>query len=173
MSNLRAKISRATNKKVPVLALVVVAMLGMVAGVLATNLVVTTTSSTGETGTYHTNSNSMTITDDGLGVVANSASPAVLTATFPATGSNANVTTVLTAGHWFDKVTFVDTVAGSTAHTATITVRNGTGPNGAPLAAPTFTLTDPTSASTGTITAYVDLGTNTLNSPITVYVNVS
>ena len=172
MSKLRAKISELTNKKVPVLALVVVAMLGMVAGVLAANLVVTSTSSTGEIGTYHTNTGTMTVTDNGLGVVANTAA-ASLAATFPATGSNANVTNALTAGHWFDKVTFVDTAFGTTVHSATITVRNGTGPNGLPLAAPTFTLTDPAAASTGTITAYVDLGTNTLTSPITVYVNIS
>jgi len=173
MSKIRAKISQLTNKKVPVLALVVVAMLGMVAGVLAANLVVTSTSSTGEIGTYHTNTGTMTVTDNGLGVVANTAA-ASLAATFPATGSNANVTNALTAGHWFDKVTFVDTApTDSTAHSATITVRNGTGPNGSPLAAPTFTLTGPTTASSGTITAYVDLGTNTLTSPITVYVNIS
>src|SRR6266567_4522344 len=100
MSNLRAKISKATNKKVPVLALVVVAMLGMVAGVLAANLTVTPTSNTGEVGTYHTSTGTMTIADNGLGVVANSggASPS---ATFPANGNN-NANNALTAGDWFD-----------------------------------------------------------------------
>jgi hypothetical protein len=173
MSSLRVRLSQLTNKKVPALALVVVAMLGMVAGVLAANLVVTSTSSTGEIGTYHTNGNTMTVTDNGLGVVANTAG-AVLTNTFPPSGSNVNVTNALVAGHWFEKVTFVDTATDSAAHSATVTVRNGTGPNGLPLAAPTFTLTGPGgTGSTGTITAYVDLGTNTLTSPITVYVNVS
>src|SRR2546427_7980988 len=52
--SLRAKVSQVTTKKVPVLALVVVAMFGMVAGVLAANLAETTTSNTGEIGTYHT-----------------------------------------------------------------------------------------------------------------------
>ena len=66
MSSLRAKISQVTNKKVPVLALVVVAMFGMVAGVLAANLAVTTTSNTGEIGTYHTSSGTMTVVDNGL-----------------------------------------------------------------------------------------------------------
>src|SRR5947207_3657546 len=61
MSSLRAKISQVTTKKVPVLALVVVAMFGMVAGVLAANLAVTPTSNTGEIGTYHTSSGTMTV----------------------------------------------------------------------------------------------------------------
>src|SRR2546422_5646238 len=130
MSNLRAKISQLTNKKVPVLALVVVAMLGMVAGVLAANLTVTPTSNTGEIGTYHTSSGSMTIVDDGLGVVANSAI-ASASATFPSSTNNNNVNNALTAGDWFDKVTFTDTAAAdSSAHTATVTIRNGSGPAG-------------------------------------------
>src|SRR5712692_2167853 len=126
MSSLRAKISKATSKKVPILALVVVAMLGMVAGVLAANLAVTPTSNTGEIGTYHTSTGTMTITDNGLGVVANSGGAAA-TATFPANGLNTNVNNVLVGGDWFDKITFTDTATDSTAHTATVTIRNGTG----------------------------------------------
>src|SRR5713101_3551294 len=121
MSNLRAKISQATNKKVPILALVVVAMFGMVAGVLAANLAVTSTSNTGEIGTYHTSTGTMTVTDNGLGVVANNATASAST-TFPANGLNNNVNNDLTAGHWFDKVTFVDTSTDATAHTATVTI---------------------------------------------------
>src|SRR6266516_1004552 len=109
MSNLRAKISKATTKKVPVLALVVVAMLGMVAGVLAANLTVTLTASTGEIGTYHTSTGSMTVTDNGLGAVANTGG-AVATATFPTCGINTNVNHALTAGHRFDQITFTDTL---------------------------------------------------------------
>src|SRR6266567_915354 len=105
MSNLRAKLSRATNKKVPILALVVVAMFGMVAGVLAATIVVTPVSNTGELGTLHTNSGTMTVADDGLGVVSNAAA-AVTSATFPASGNNNSVNNVLVAGHWFDQVTF-------------------------------------------------------------------
>jgi hypothetical protein len=172
MSNLRAKISRATSKKVPVLALVVVAMFGMVAGVLAANLAVTSTSNTGEIGTYHTSSGTMTITDNGLGVVANTAA-ASSSATFPANGLNNNVNNALTAGHWFDQVTFTDTATDSTAHTATVTIRNGTGPAGTLLVAATFTLTGPGASSTGTITAYVDTGATSLTSPVTVYVTIS
>src|SRR5712692_9542783 len=102
MTNFRLKLSQLTAKKVPALALVAVAMLGMVAGVLAANLAITSTTNTGEIGTYHTSSGTMTIVDDGLGVVANNAA-ASTTATFPATGNNLNVTNALTGGHWFDK----------------------------------------------------------------------
>src|SRR2546425_172802 len=107
MSNLRVKISQAANKKVPALSLVVVAMLGMVGGVLAANLAITTISSSGEIGTLHTNSDKMTVVDNGLGVVANNTN-SVLTATFPANGLNLNITNGATAGHWFDKITFTD-----------------------------------------------------------------
>jgi hypothetical protein len=172
MSNLRVKISQLANKKVSVLALVAVAMFGMVGGVLAANLAVTQTSNSGEIGTYHTSSGSITITDNGLGVVANTA-VASTSATFPATGSNVNVNNALTAGHWFDQVTFVDTLTDTTAHTATITIRNGAGPSGSLLATATFTLTGPGAASTGTITAYVDTTATSLTSPVTVYIAIT
>lgn len=171
MSTLRIRISRLTNKKVPALALVVVAMLGMVAGVLAANLTVTPTANTGEIGTYHTSTGTMTVTDNGLGVVANTAS-AVASATFPTSGNN-NVNNALTAGHWFDQITFTDTLTDSTAHTATVTIRNGTGSAGTLLVTSTFTLTGPGASSTGTITAYVDTGTTSLTSPVTVYVTIT
>ena len=172
MSNLRAKISKATSKKVPVLALVVVAMFGMVAGVLAANLTVAQTNNTGEIGTYHTSTGTMTVTDNGLGVVANSAS-AALSATFPASGNNNNANNALTAGHWFDQITFTDSLTDSTAHTATVTIRNGTGPAGTILVTATFTLTGPGASSTGTITAYVDTGATSITSPVTVYVTIT
>jgi hypothetical protein len=172
MSNLRAKISQATNKKVPILALVVVAMFGMVAGVLAANLAVTSTTNTGEVGTYHTSTGTMTITDNGLGVVANSAA-ASSTATFPANTLNTNVNNVLVGGDWFDKITFTDTATDGTAHTATVTIRNGAGAAGTLLVTATFTLTGPGASSTGTITAYVDTTATTLTSPVTVYVSLT
>jgi hypothetical protein len=172
MSNLRAKISRATNKKVPMLALVVVAMLGMVAGVLAATIVVTPVSNTGELGTIHTNSGTMTVTDNGLGVAANTVTAAT-SATFPASGNNNNVNNALVAGHWFDQITFTDTLTDNTAHTATVTIRNGTGASGTLLVTATFTLTGPNASSTGTITAYVDTGATSLTSPVTVYVTIT
>src|SRR5207245_10400634 len=171
MSNLRVKISQLTNKKVPVLALAVVAMLGMVAGVLAANLTVTPTTNTGEIGTYHTSTGTMTIVDDGLGVVANSAA-ASASSTFPTSCNNNNANNALTAGDWFDKVTFTDTAADSTAHTATVTIRNGSGPAGTLIISTSFTLTGPGAASTGTITSYVDTGVASLTSPVTVYITI-
>lgn len=172
MSNLRAKLSRIATKKVPVLALVVVAMFGMVAGVLAANLTVNQTSNTGEIGTYHTSSGTMTIADNGLGVVANTA-VASSSATFPSSGNSNSVNNALTAGHWFEQVTFTDTATDSSAHTATVTVRNGTGSAGSFLVTATFTLTGPGASSTGTIVAFVDTGVTSLTSPITVYVSVT
>ncbi len=172
MSNLRAKLSRATNKKVPILALVVVAMFGMVAGVLAATIVVTPVSNTGELGTLHTNSGTMTVADDGLGVVSNAAA-AVTSATFPASGNNNSVNNVLVAGHWFDQITFTDTLTDNTAHTATVTIRHGTGPSGTLLVTATFTLTGPNASSNGTITAYVDTGVASLTSPVTVYISIT
>jgi len=173
MSNLRAKISKAANKKVPVLALVVVAMFGMVAGVLAANLAVNPTSNTGEIGTYHTSTGTMAITDNGLGVVANGGA-ASTSATFPANGLNTNVNNLLIAGDWFEKVTFTDNAATDTsAHTATVTIRNGTGIAGTPVVSTSFTLTGPGATSTGTITAYVDTGVTALTSPVTVYVTIT
>jgi len=172
MSSLRAKISQVTTKKVPVLALVVVAMFGMVAGVLAANMAVTPISNTGEIGTYHTSSGTMTVVDNGLGVVANTAA-ASTAATFPASGNNNVVNNALTAGHWFDEITFTDTATDSTAHTATVVIRQGTGPAGTLVVSTSFTLTGPGASSTGTITAYVDTGQTSLTSPVTVYINIS
>ena len=172
MSNLRANLSKLATKKVPVLALVVVAMFGMVAGVLAANLTVNQTSNTGEIGTYHTSSGIMTIVDNGLGVVANSA-VASSSATFPASGNSNSVNDALTAGPWFEQVTFTDTATDSSAHTATITIRDGTGNAGTLLVTATFTVTGPGASSTGTIVAYVDTGVTSLTSPITVYVSIT
>jgi hypothetical protein len=114
----------------------------------------------------------MTITDNGLGVVANTGAAAAA-ATFPANGLNNNVNNALTGGDWFDKITFTDTATDSTAHTATVTIRNGTGTTGSLVATATFTLTGPGASSTGTVTAYIDTGVTALTSPVTVYVTIS
>ncbi len=171
MSSLRAKISKATSKKVPILALVVVALLGMVAGVLAASIIVTPVANSGEIGTLHTNSGTITVVDNGLGVVASSNSTASGTTTFPATG-NRNVNNILVAGHWFDQITFTDTATDTSGHVATITIRNGSGPEGALVVSTSFTLTG-AGAPSGTITAYVDTGTATLTSPVTTYVAIT
>ncbi len=170
MSNLRLKIGHLNSKKVPALSLVLVATLGMVVGVLAANLQVGQTINKGEIGTYHASTGSITVTDNGLGVVANTA-VAAATATFPSTGNN-NVNNALTAGDWFDQVVFNNTATDTLAHTAKVTISNGTGPSGTLLVTATFTLTGG-GATTGIITSYVDTGVQSLTSPVTVYVSIT
>src|SRR5262245_54273470 len=108
MTNLQFKISRIANTKVPALALVVVAMLGMMAGVLAANLAVNQTTNTGEVGTLHTSSGAFSITDTGLAVVANAASTNA-TSNITIAGTGIALNNALIAGHWMDILTFVMT----------------------------------------------------------------
>src|SRR5256712_10984554 len=147
MSSLRVRIPQVTNKKFQIFALAVVAVIEMVAGVPAANLAITPTTNTGEIGTYHTSTGTMTIVDDGLGVVANSGA-ASAAATFPANGLNNNVNNALTGGDWFDKITFTDTATDSTAHTATVSIRNEASKTGSLVVSTTFTLTGPGPSST-------------------------
>jgi hypothetical protein len=172
MSNLRLKISQLTNKKVPVLALVVVAMLGMVAGVLAATMVVTQTNYTGESGTYHNTTGTFSVVDNGLAVVANTiANNASTTVTF-STSTQQLYVNGITAGHWMDSLVFTPpATAGS--HVVTITVRSGTGALGPTTLASITTGTWTTNANTGAVTVYVDLTTFTLTAPVTIYVNVT
>src|SRR5205809_7084200 len=74
MSSIRVILSRITTKKVPALTLVVVGIVGMVAGVLAATITLNQTLYNGEVGTYHNNTGVFTVTDNGLTVVANAAS---------------------------------------------------------------------------------------------------
>jgi hypothetical protein len=175
MSNLKARLSQLTTRKVPALALVVCAMLGMVTGVLAANFAVSQTSTTGEIGTYHTSSGTFTVTDTGLFVVANTASTNATTAiTIAGTGIALN--NALTAGNWMDVVTFVMSTPSATGspHTATLTFRNGSGPKGTTLGSAITSGTWTTStSSTGTVTFYVDLGTQSLTSPVTAYISIT
>ena len=71
MTSIRVLLSRITTKKVPALALVVVGLMGMVAGVLAAVITVTPNNFTGEVGTVHTNTGTMTVADNGLSIVSN------------------------------------------------------------------------------------------------------
>src|SRR5260370_40178304 len=97
MSSIRVAISRITTKKVPALTLVVVAIIGMGAGVLAATITLNQAVYTGEVGTYHNNSGAFTVTDTGLSPVANSASTNAISAIqIPGTGIALN--SVLTAG---------------------------------------------------------------------------
>ncbi len=172
MSSIRVILSRITTKKVPALTLVVVGIVGMVAGVLAATITLNQAIYTGEVGTYHNNTGVFTVTDTGLSVVANAAST---NATSPITiaGSGIALNNALTAGHWMDVLTFVMATPGGSTHTATITARNGAGPEGTSLVTVTSGTWTTTGGSTGTVTFYVDLGTASLTAPVTVYVNVT
>jgi hypothetical protein len=173
MKSLRLKLSHLANKKVPLLSLLAVGLLGMALGVFAASITVTQTIFHGEIGTYHNNTGVITVTDKGLGVVANGGS-ASTSATFPSSATNTNVNNLLTAGHWFDQIVFNNTATDSLAHTATVTVNSGTSgaTGGTPLVTTTFTLTGG-GATLGTITAYVDLGTTSITAPVTLYVNIT
>ena len=172
MSSIRVAISRITTKKVPALTLVVVAIIGMVVGVLAATITLNQAVYTGEVGTYHNNSGAFTVTDTGLSPVANLASTNA-TSAITIAGSGIALNNALTAGHWMDVLTFVMTTPGVSTHVATVTVRNGAGPEGTSLVAVTSGTWTTSGSSTGTVTFYVDLGTTSLTAPVTVYVNVT
>jgi hypothetical protein len=172
MSNLRSKISQATSKKVPALALIVVAMVGMVAGVLAVSIAITSNNYTGEAGTYHNNTGAFSVVDNGLAVVANTiANNGSTTVTFSTSTQQLYVNTI-TAGHWMDSLVFTPPATSGT-HTVTITIRSGAGALGSTSLASITTGTWTTNANTGAVTVYVDLGASTLTAPVTVYVNVT
>jgi hypothetical protein len=171
MKKLSGNLTRLFAKKVPAVSLVLVAAVAAVLGVFAANIVVTTKTYQGEIGTLHTNNGNVTVTDNGLGVVANGAS-AVTTANF---NTASTVNNAMTAGHWFDKLTLTDSFSNDAAsHTVTVTINSGTGIAGATnlVNAQTFTITS-TSPNGATITAYLDLGVTTITSPLTTYVNVT
>jgi hypothetical protein len=175
MSNLRLKLNLISSKKVPLLSLLLVAIVGMVVGVLAANISVTPNSFTGAMGTYNTNTGTMTVNDQGLSIVTNAGgiSPNT-TATFGANGSNSNLYNgaTFTGGHWMETIVFTNTATDSASHDVTIKVVHGPGvPNGGTvLASVTLILTGHGSSSTGTVTDYIDLGTSTITAPMTVYV---
>ena len=176
MTSLRVKLSRISNKKVPALALVVVAIVGMVFGVFAASISITSTSYTGEIGTYNNVAGTMTVVDQGLSVIANVPGSANTSATFGATGTNHNIfyssTANFVAGNWEEAIQFTDTATDSSAHTVKITIDNGSSvPAGSALVAQsTITLTGPGASSTGTITVYIGLQTTSITAPLTIYV---
>src|SRR5437867_5657533 len=173
MTSLKLKISHLNAKKVPALSLVLVAIIGMVLGVLAA-IVVNTSSFdfTGEGGTFHQDTRTMTISDNGLSILSSATGITTnTTAIFGGTGNNKNIYTgaTFTAGHWLETLVFTDTAADALAHTVKITINSGPGPTGTSLVSvPTLTLTGG-GASGGTVTVVIDLGTSSIASPMTVY----
>jgi len=175
MKHIRLALSRLSTKKVPALSLLVVALAGAVAGVLAVSITVTQTSYSGEQGTYHNNSGTITAVDNGLAVVANAITSNVTAAlTWGATGTNKQVYNTLAAGDLMDYIAFSTTLTNGSTHTATVTIRNGSGALGTTLVTATSgTLTAPSSTSTATVTMYIDLGVQSVTSPVTVYITVT
>ncbi len=176
MSRLKVRLSQLTTKKVPALALVVVAMLGMVAGVLAANIAVTSNTYAGEVGMTHNNTGVLTFLDNGLSVVSNVPGTTNTSATFLTTG-NKNVfqsTPAFAAGHWEEAIQVTDTSStDTTVHAVKITINSGTtAPSGSTLVTQfTYTMTGVTGSSSPTITLYVDLGVTTIVAPLNVYIN--
>jgi hypothetical protein len=176
MTNIRLRMSRLNAKKVPALSLILVAIVGMVAGVLAAIVVNTSSFNfTGEAGTLHQSSGTMTITDNGLSILSSSPGYTNTTGTFGPNSSSRKMYNnggSYTAGDWLETIVFTDTAGDGNAHTVKITINSGSGPTGTSLVTiPTLTLTGPGSSSNGTITVILDLGTNSITSPMTVYVS--
>lgn len=177
MSSLRVKLSHISTKRVPALSLIVVAMVGMVVGVLAATISISNTYSfTGEQGVLHTNSGILTITDNGLSVVSNTPGTTNNTATFLTTGnkivfSNAHAFAV---GDWVEALVVTDTSGTDTAsHAVKITINDGaaapSGTNVIPQV--TYTMTGVSGSTSPTITLYIDLGTASITAPLNIYVN--
>ena len=176
MSNFRVILSRVSAKKVPALALVVVGLAGMVVGVLAATLTVTTNNYTGEIGSLHANTGAFTVTDNGLQVLMNTLGNNATTMQVPATGSNTDYRTATVAGDWAERLTFTTSLnsAGNIAHTVTVTIRNGSTTSAVGNALTTYsgTIKEPTASSSGTVNLYIDLTAATLNAPVAIYVSV-
>jgi len=178
MESLKTKLQQLPSKKVPALALVVVAIAGMIMGVIAASTIVTNNSFTGEVGTYHNNTGTYSPVDNGLFVVSNPFSSNITTSvTFGASGTNKVLMNTLVAGDWCEKLTFTGVGGDGATHNGHVTVQNGTGPTGGTflnsLNAQTFTLVGGGGSGTGTVTMYLDLGSGTIGNPITVYVTTS
>lgn len=176
MKNIRMAISKLNAKKVPALSLVLVAIVGAVAGVIAGSITVTQLSYTGEQGTYHNNTGAFTVIDNGLQVAANDATANYSNDTqIGPSGTQSFNGNAITGGHWVDSFSFSTTLTGASDHKITITLRDGSGTFGTALTGfPYVTfIKAPTSSSSATITLYLDLGASPLTTPITAYITVS
>jgi hypothetical protein len=177
MNSLRVLVSRITTKKVPALTLILVGIVGMVAGVLAATLTVTTNNFTGEIGILHNTTSGFTVTDNGLGVVANTAGANYVNNTQIGTsGTQLFNGNAVTQGDWVESLTFSTSLTDASSHRVTVTIKNGTGTvgNSTPVSfGSTSTFMKTMSASgSGTVTLYFDLGAS-ITTPITVYVNIT
>lgn len=177
MSSLRVKLSRLSTKRIPALSLVVVAIAGMAVGVLAATISVSNTGPyAGEQGFIHNMTGILTVTDNGLAVVSNIPGTTNASATFLTTGnknvfSNAHAFAV---GDWVESLVVTDTSGTDTvAHNVKITINNGTtAPSGSNVIPQvSYTMTGVTGSSSPTITIYIDLGTQSISTPLNIYIN--
>lgn len=157
--------------------MVVVGIIGMVAGVLAATITVTTNSFTGEIGILHNTTSGFTVTDNGLGVVANTAGATYVNNTQIGTsGTQLFNGNAVTQGDWVESLTFSTSLTDASSHRVSVTIRNGTGTvgNGTPVtfgSSSTFMKTM-SGAGSGTVTLYFDIGAS-VSTPITIYVNIT
>jgi hypothetical protein len=177
LSSLRVLVSRITTKKVPALTLILVGIVGMVAGVLAATLTVSTNTFTGEVGILHNTTSGFTVTDNGLGVVANTAAANYVNNTQIGTsGTQLFNGNGVTQGDWVESLTFSTSLTDASSHRVTVNIRNGTGTVGNTAvvsfgSSSTF-MKIMSGAGSGTVTLYFDLGAS-ITTPITVYVNIT
>ena len=174
MNGFKQRLGLSSRKRLA-LAIAAIAMIAAIGGAYAVSSTISQVNYSGEQGTYHNNSGGITAVDNGLAPVANNVTGNVTSAvTWGSTGSDKQVYTTMTAGDLMDYITFHTTLNDTSAHTATVTIRHGTGALGTTLVTATSgTWTAPSSTSTATITMYIDLGAQTVSSPITVYVTVT
>ncbi len=178
MTSIRVKLSRITAKKVPALTLIVVGLVGMVAGVLAATVTVTQNNYNGETGTYHNTTAGFTVTDNGLAVTSNGGSANYANNTqIAASGTQTFNGNTVNAGDWVESITITQgTLSDGSSHRVNVTIRDGTGTVGTPIATfgstSTFIKAPSATGATGSVTVYFDLGTS-VTTPITVYVNIA
>jgi hypothetical protein len=178
MESFKMKLARLSNKKVPALALVVVALAGMVMGVIAASSITANDNFTGEAGVNHNNSGTLNPTDNGLFVVLNAFSSNITTSvTFGASGNNRVLMNALVVGDWCEKLTFTGISGDSATHNGKVTVQNGSGPTGGTilnsLNQQAFTMVGGGASATGTVTMYLDLGSGTIANPVGVYVTTN
>ncbi|HEX4921828.1 MAG TPA: hypothetical protein VFV92_13955 [Candidatus Bathyarchaeia archaeon] len=174
VNGFRSRLGLGSRRRIA-LAVATIAMLAAIGGAYAVNIAITQISYSAEQGTYHNNSGGITATDNGLAPVANAITTNVTSAvTWGATGTNKQVYTTMTAGDLMDYITFSTTLNDSSTHTATVTIRHGAGALGSTIVTViSGTWTAPSATSTATITMFIDLGAQTVSSPITVYVTVT
>ena len=177
MSNLRVKLSRLTAKKVPALSLALVAIVGMAVGVFAATLTVSTINNPGgEKGLLHTTGSVLTFVDNGISVVATVPAPTNATSNFLTTGNKNAFTsaTAFVAGHWEEAILITDTSGDTASHVLSVNISSGAAaPTGTAFSfSPfTYTVTGVTGSTTPTITLYMDLGGNSITTPLDIYIS--